>query len=44
MAGILSYGAYIPLRRLGPGTQGWNSAGEKSVANWATGVGRPANI
>ncbi|GAF87147.1 unnamed protein product, partial [marine sediment metagenome] len=34
MAGILSYGAYIPLRRLGPGTQGWNAAGEKSVANW----------
>ncbi len=34
MAGILSYGAYIPLRRLGPGTQGWNATGEKSVANW----------
>jgi hydroxymethylglutaryl-CoA synthase len=34
MAGILSYGAYVPLRRLGPGTQGWNAAGEKSVANW----------
>jgi hydroxymethylglutaryl-CoA synthase len=34
MAGIVSYGAYVPLRRLGPGTQGWNTAGEKAVANW----------
>ncbi len=34
MAGVLSYGAYIPLRRLGSGTQGWSATGEKSVANW----------
>jgi 3-hydroxy-3-methylglutaryl CoA synthase len=34
MAGIVSYGAYVPLRRLGPGTQGWNAPGEKAVANW----------
>ena len=34
MAGILSYGAYVPLRRLGPGTQGWNVPTEKAVANW----------
>jgi 3-hydroxy-3-methylglutaryl CoA synthase/uncharacterized OB-fold protein len=34
MIGIESYGAYVPLRRLGQGTQGWNNAGEKAVANW----------
>jgi len=34
MVGIVSYGAYVPLRRLGPGTQGWTAAGEKVVANW----------
>ncbi len=34
MVGIVSYGAYVPLRRLGPGTQGWTAAGEKAVANW----------
>ena len=34
MTGIVSYGAYVPLRRLGPGTQGWSTAGEKAVANW----------
>ncbi len=34
MAGIVSYGAYVPLRRLGPGTEGWNLPGEKAVANW----------
>jgi hydroxymethylglutaryl-CoA synthase len=34
MVGIESYGAYIPLRRLGPGTKGWNFANEKAVANW----------
>ena len=34
MEGIVSYGAYVPLRRLGPGTQGWNTAAEKAVANW----------
>ncbi|MEE8419477.1 MAG: 3-oxoacyl-[acyl-carrier-protein] synthase III C-terminal domain-containing protein [Dehalococcoidales bacterium] len=32
MAGIVSYGAYIPLRRLGKGTQGWRSQNEKAVA------------
>ena len=32
MAGIVSYGAYVPLRRLGQGTQGWRSPGEKAVA------------
>ncbi len=34
MAGIISFGAYVPLRRLGPGTQGWNASSEKAVANW----------
>jgi 3-hydroxy-3-methylglutaryl CoA synthase len=34
MAGIVSYGAYVPLRRLGPGTRGWNAPVEKAVANW----------
>jgi hydroxymethylglutaryl-CoA synthase len=34
MTGIISYGAYIPLRRLGPGTQGWSLPAEKAVANW----------
>src|SRR3989304_790249 len=29
MIGIVSYGAYVPLRRLGTGPQG-----EKAVANW----------
>ncbi|MFC1949511.1 hydroxymethylglutaryl-CoA synthase family protein [Chloroflexota bacterium] len=32
MAGIVSYGAYIPLRRLGEGTQGWRFPAEKAVA------------
>jgi hydroxymethylglutaryl-CoA synthase len=32
MAGIVSYGAYIPLRRIGPGTRGWSSSTEKAVA------------
>jgi hydroxymethylglutaryl-CoA synthase len=32
MAGIISYGAYVPLRRLGKGTQGWRSPTEKAVA------------
>lgn len=32
MAGIVSYGAYIPLRRLGKGTQGWRAQNEKAVA------------
>ncbi len=34
MAGIVSYGAYVPLRRLGPGSSGWNLPGEKAVAGW----------
>ena len=34
MAGILSYGAYVPLRRLGPGTQGWKAPSEKSMTSW----------
>ncbi|MCJ7604428.1 MAG: hypothetical protein MUO19_00125, partial [Dehalococcoidales bacterium] len=34
MTGIVSYGAYVPLRRLGQGTQGWNPATGKAVANW----------
>jgi hydroxymethylglutaryl-CoA synthase len=32
MVGIVSYGAYVPLRRLGQGTQGWRSPTEKAVA------------
>lgn len=32
MAGIVSYGAYVPLRRLGGGTAGWRSPNEKAVA------------
>jgi 3-hydroxy-3-methylglutaryl CoA synthase len=34
MAGIVSYGAYVPLRRLGKGTSGWSLPHEKAVANW----------
>lgn len=34
MAGIVSYGAYVPLRRLGQETAGWNTPVEKAVANW----------
>jgi acetyl-CoA C-acetyltransferase len=34
MVGIVSYGAYIPLRRLGTSRRGWNLPGEKAVANW----------
>ena len=34
MVGIVSYGAYVPLRRLGQGTTGWNFPVEKAVANW----------
>jgi hydroxymethylglutaryl-CoA synthase len=32
MAGIISYGACVPLRRIGPGTRGWSAATEKAVA------------
>ena len=34
MAGIASYGAYIPRYRLGSGTDGWNSDQERSIANF----------
>ncbi|MCL6446615.1 MAG: hydroxymethylglutaryl-CoA synthase [Armatimonadetes bacterium] len=34
MAGITSYGAYIPLFRLGEGTAGWNARIEKAVASY----------
>ena len=34
MIGITSYGAYVPLRRLGKGTSGWSLPNEKAVANW----------
>jgi 3-hydroxy-3-methylglutaryl CoA synthase len=32
MAGCVAYGAYIPLRRLGKGTQGWRLPSEKAAA------------
>ena len=32
--GITSYGAYVPLHRLGPETNGWTSPREKAVANY----------
>jgi hypothetical protein len=44
MAGIVSYGAYIPLRRLGPGTRGWTLPSEKAVANYATSFKNIGNI
>ena len=34
MAGISAFGAYVPRYRLGPETQGWGSAGQRSVANF----------
>jgi hydroxymethylglutaryl-CoA synthase len=34
MAGIVSYGAYVPLFRLGRGTAGWESPTERAVANF----------
>lgn len=34
MAGIVSYGAYIPRFRLGRESQGWNSPAERSVASF----------
>jgi hydroxymethylglutaryl-CoA synthase len=34
MAGIVSYGAYVPLFRLGKGTAGWESPTERTVANF----------
>jgi len=32
--GITSYGAYVPLHRLGPGTNSWTPRAERSVANF----------
>lgn len=34
MAGITDFGAYVPLHRLGPGTQGWAPANDRAVANF----------
>ena len=34
MVGIVSYGAYVPLHRLGKETRGWMSPTEKAVASW----------
>lgn len=34
MEGIVAYGAYIPLNRLGPETKGWRGRTEKAVANF----------
>ena len=34
MPGITAYGAYVPRYRLGPATSGWNSPGERAVANF----------
>ena len=33
MAGIVSYGAYVPWYRLGPESGGWKARNEKAVAN-----------
>jgi 3-hydroxy-3-methylglutaryl CoA synthase len=34
MAGIVSYGAYIPLFRLGKATAGWEAPSERAIANF----------
>ena len=34
MAGISSFGAYVPRYRLGAETEGWNSPQERSIANF----------
>jgi hydroxymethylglutaryl-CoA synthase len=34
MAGIVSYGVYVPLFRLGKGTAGWDSPTERAIANF----------
>jgi hydroxymethylglutaryl-CoA synthase len=34
MAGIVSYGAYVPFFRLGKGTAGWESSAERAIANF----------
>ncbi len=34
LAGIAAFGGYVPRYRLGPGTEGWNSSQERSIANF----------
>ncbi|MSQ33177.1 MAG: 3-hydroxy-3-methylglutaryl CoA synthase [Dehalococcoidia bacterium] len=34
MAGIISFGAYVPIWRLGEGTKDWGSKAERSVTNF----------
>ncbi|MBI4295440.1 MAG: OB-fold domain-containing protein [Chloroflexi bacterium] len=34
MVGIVAYGAYVPLSRLGPGTNGWSYRTERAVASY----------
>ena len=34
MAGITAYGAYVPRYRLGAETDGWDSPGQRSIANF----------
>jgi len=34
MAGIISYGAYVPWHRMGKATRGWSSPNERAVANF----------
>ncbi|MBI2764798.1 MAG: 3-hydroxy-3-methylglutaryl CoA synthase [Chloroflexi bacterium] len=34
MAGITEFGAYVPIHRLGPGTEGWTATAERAVANF----------
>ena len=34
LAGISAFGAYVPRYRLGPETDGWDSPGQRSIANF----------
>ena len=34
MVGIVRFGAYVPLHRLGKETDGWTTAGERATANF----------
>src|SRR5690606_34239619 len=34
MAGITDFGAYVPIYRLGPDTEGWSGTNERAVANF----------
>ena len=34
MAGIIDFGAYVPLHRLGPNTEGWSGTAERAVSNF----------